>query len=327
MERYKVGLASRLKILREEAHYTQRQTARKLGIKVSTYSGWETGRAHPRDLRVFVELADLYDCSVDYLLGLTDERAAWLPCSGTTFRQQVQSNHKAKALLADYFVKHLVKPGDHLMLDMGSTLTVVADALRRSGIGGLRVASHSISAPLQLIESAVEYRQLGGKLHWRVPAAIPMGEMPDRLFPWSGPYKAIMTAVGFSMENGAATTDEDIARLNQRYMRDASEVIMLLDHSKFSVELDETTTMCGITPERTPWLKREKEFMLITEVNWDQGEAPDEYNKLEKESANEKNKNIEAEEPPDEEEFSSIRIFRSKLLPMKQQIPESETSE
>jgi len=311
-ERPELLLASRLKDLRDGAGKKQREIAKILGIQNSTYSGWEANRTHPRDLSIFLKLADLYGCSIDYLFGRSEEKAAWMPCSATVFKQAMQGNRGAKGLIAAYAVEHFVELGDGLILDIGSTLTVFADALKRSGVGGLRAASHSISAPLQLLESSVHYRQLGGNLHWSAAAVIPTGEMPDRLFPWSAPYKAIITADSFSIEHGAAIIDTDMVGLKQRYMRGASDVIMLLDHSKFSAEAYATLTMCGLAPEKTSWLPEDeagKPFTLVTDVNWGDGGEPEEYRKL-----------TEVIEPtiPPEGKFSSIRVFESQLIPMKQ---------
>lgn len=310
MPRHKIGLGSRLKTLREEKNYAQRQVAERIGVKVSTYSSWETGRTHPRELRIFSDLANLYDCSIDYLLCRTDERRiprnAWLPCSGTFFQQAMQKNRKAKHLLAAYVVKYLIEPGDRLLLNIGSTLTIFAIELRKSGIGGLKVASHSISVPLQLMESAIEYVQLGGVLHRSEAAVLPTKEMPSGWFPWAGPYKAVITAESFSIENGAATTDPQIALLDQRYTADADKIIMILDHSKFFVKAGATTTMCGIAPEKTEWLSEKKKFTLITEVDWDNRGEAEEYEKL---------ANKIVPKIPEDKEFSSVRIFESVLIP------------
>lgn len=47
---------------------TQRQVAEKLGIKQPSYIRYEKGNAEP-SLTNLVKLSDLFDVSVDYLLG------------------------------------------------------------------------------------------------------------------------------------------------------------------------------------------------------------------------------------------------------------------
>lgn len=64
-------LTKRIRELRENNHLTQRQLAAHLGLRQQTYSRYERGELIP-SLRVMAALADLYDTSVDFLVGLTD---------------------------------------------------------------------------------------------------------------------------------------------------------------------------------------------------------------------------------------------------------------
>lgn len=62
----------RLRDLREDRDLTQKEMAEHLHISQNTYSQYETGqRQTPID--VLIRLADYYETSIDYLLGLTDE--------------------------------------------------------------------------------------------------------------------------------------------------------------------------------------------------------------------------------------------------------------
>ncbi len=47
--------------------------AETIGVAYQTYAGWERGRTDIPALRV-VELARLFQCSTDYLLGVSDKR-------------------------------------------------------------------------------------------------------------------------------------------------------------------------------------------------------------------------------------------------------------
>ncbi|MBE6617181.1 MAG: helix-turn-helix transcriptional regulator [Ruminococcaceae bacterium] len=63
----------RLKDLREDSDLTQATLAKFLHIKQNTYSQYENGhRQIPLDALVL--LADFYNTSTDYILGLTNER-------------------------------------------------------------------------------------------------------------------------------------------------------------------------------------------------------------------------------------------------------------
>ncbi len=59
--------------LREDADLTQQQMAGMLHISQATYSRYESGTAtFPPE--VLIQLAQFYKTSVDYLLGLTNDR-------------------------------------------------------------------------------------------------------------------------------------------------------------------------------------------------------------------------------------------------------------
>lgn len=48
--------------------------SRKLGISSKTYNSYIKGTPIPSN--ILLDMADLFDCRVDYLLGLTDTRTA-----------------------------------------------------------------------------------------------------------------------------------------------------------------------------------------------------------------------------------------------------------
>ena len=69
--RYEMMKYERIRNLRIDGGYTQKQIAEYLHIKQNTYSQYEIGVLnYPID--VLIQLADFYDVSVDYLLGRTD---------------------------------------------------------------------------------------------------------------------------------------------------------------------------------------------------------------------------------------------------------------
>ena len=69
--RYEVMRYERIRNLRIDNGYTQKQVAEYLNIKQNTYSQYEIGVLnYPLD--AVGKLADLYSVSVDYLMGRTD---------------------------------------------------------------------------------------------------------------------------------------------------------------------------------------------------------------------------------------------------------------
>ena len=54
--------------LRREAVYTQERLAEMLGVSTAAVSKWETDSSYP-DITLLPKLAEVFECSVDYLLG------------------------------------------------------------------------------------------------------------------------------------------------------------------------------------------------------------------------------------------------------------------
>ena len=65
--------ANRLKHARMMKRLTQRQVAENTGLNQSSIHRWEHGETKP-NVEAIKKLIDLYDCSADYLFGLTDIR-------------------------------------------------------------------------------------------------------------------------------------------------------------------------------------------------------------------------------------------------------------
>ena len=66
----------RLKDLREDADFTQKQLADYLNVKQNTYSQYENGQRQI-PIEALIALAKFYKTSTDYILGLTNERKAY----------------------------------------------------------------------------------------------------------------------------------------------------------------------------------------------------------------------------------------------------------
>jgi Predicted transcriptional regulator len=63
----------RLRTLREERGLNMKQTAQKLNIPYTTYVGYEKNEREPNS-ETLIDIADFFNCSIDYLLGRSDER-------------------------------------------------------------------------------------------------------------------------------------------------------------------------------------------------------------------------------------------------------------
>ncbi|MDE7177124.1 MAG: helix-turn-helix domain-containing protein [Lachnospiraceae bacterium] len=63
----------RIRDLREDKDLTQTKLAKLIGMSQTGYSKYETGE-NDIPTNILIKLANLHETSVDYLLGLTDEK-------------------------------------------------------------------------------------------------------------------------------------------------------------------------------------------------------------------------------------------------------------
>ncbi|WP_026572982.1 helix-turn-helix domain-containing protein [Bacillus sp. UNC438CL73TsuS30] len=68
-------MLERLSELRKERKWSLQETADQLGIAKSTYAGYESGYRLP-SLQSLSQIADLFQTSVDYILGRTEDSLA-----------------------------------------------------------------------------------------------------------------------------------------------------------------------------------------------------------------------------------------------------------
>lgn len=64
---------NRIKVLREEFHYSQNELADKLGGAPSSIAMYEKGDRKP-SMEVLIKLSEIFNVSIDYLLGKSDIR-------------------------------------------------------------------------------------------------------------------------------------------------------------------------------------------------------------------------------------------------------------
>lgn len=68
-------LSRRLKKLRKEKQINQKDLAKKLNLSPSTIAMYETKKRKP-DSEILERMSNYFDVSIDYLLGLTNERSS-----------------------------------------------------------------------------------------------------------------------------------------------------------------------------------------------------------------------------------------------------------
>lgn len=64
---------NRIKQLREENNWTQLELSQKMDCAMSSIAMYEKGDRKP-SMEVLIKLSEIFDCSIDYLLGKSDIR-------------------------------------------------------------------------------------------------------------------------------------------------------------------------------------------------------------------------------------------------------------
>ncbi len=67
------GLGEKLKTLRAKYRFTQREIADRLNVSASVVAGYEQGNRTP-STETLCRLADVYQCTTDYLLGRESDK-------------------------------------------------------------------------------------------------------------------------------------------------------------------------------------------------------------------------------------------------------------
>lgn len=65
-------ISDRLRNMRIINHMTQREAAEKIGYSTAALNAWEKGKCSPT-AEALALLVGIYDCSADYVLGISDD--------------------------------------------------------------------------------------------------------------------------------------------------------------------------------------------------------------------------------------------------------------
>lgn len=68
-----VNMGDKMKTLRVERNFTQKQVADRVGVAVSAISSYESGMRYP-SYEVLIRYARMFHVSSDYLLGISSKR-------------------------------------------------------------------------------------------------------------------------------------------------------------------------------------------------------------------------------------------------------------
>lgn len=87
--------SERLKEQRKQAKLTQKEIAAQIGVSQQAYQKWEKGDKKPTQDKL-TKIAELFDVSVDYLLGNADEKKPILETAQVLFRKTVDDFNLTK---------------------------------------------------------------------------------------------------------------------------------------------------------------------------------------------------------------------------------------
>jgi DeoR/GlpR family transcriptional regulator of sugar metabolism len=220
---------------------------------------------------------------------------------GVKSRRHIEGKHQ----VAGFAVERFIGDGDHLLLDGGTQVEAFVEVCNGTR-QGIRAISHSASLALHFLKPRVNgFLQLGGVLDERTAA---FGDNHDRFGTGDfffthatevlrrfchGGYKAIVTGTAFSCEKGVAVTSQSVIEYKRAIINAASEVIILLDHSKFTESARQTVTFCGLVDDDAngkrksdeEWLEEDKPAHIVVEGPWknnkaSRDEAPEEFLRL-----------------------------------------------
>jgi repressor LexA len=96
-------LSARLKALRKQRSLTQVDLAKKFGVSQQAIAKWETAHSFPES-RTVAGLAEFFDVTSDYLLGITDSVYPSGPFSNVKIIGTVKAGYDALAYEEDYGV-------------------------------------------------------------------------------------------------------------------------------------------------------------------------------------------------------------------------------
>ena len=148
----------------------------------------------------------------------------------TAIERKRMFNIKDKERIGEEASK-LIKEGDYIMLDSGTTTLEVARHLDR--FQNLHIVTNAMNIAIELMAyKRFEIVLLGGNV--RVNSQSTVGPLALSVLRNFTRYKLFLGVDSFSIENGVSTPSLEEALLNQVMIQQAAKVIAVFDSSKFN---------------------------------------------------------------------------------------------
>lgn len=149
-----------------------------------------------------------------------------------SWQQKADAHASEKRAIAQFVADHLVRPGDVVFIDSGTTPAAVARALADRDDITLIVAG--LAALLEVSESAAKVLVLGGRL--RRPSASFLGEGALLMLDLITPDVAFLGTDFVDPTHGANYHDLEQAVFKTRVMRESLRSWLVVDHTKLDGE-------------------------------------------------------------------------------------------
>jgi DeoR family transcriptional regulator of aga operon len=152
------------------------------------------------------------------------------PNEDTTIDRKRLFNVKEKERIGAEAAK-LIKDGDFIMLDSGTTTLEIARHLEK--FKNLRILTNAMNIATELMNyKRFDVVLLGGNV--RVNSHSTVGPLALSVLRNFSQYKLFLGVDSFSIENGISTPNLEEALLNQLMIQQADKVIAVFDSSKFN---------------------------------------------------------------------------------------------
>lgn len=173
---------------------------------------------------------DLADLERDGLLkrthgGAVSPRLAAIEPSLAEKQDQYRTEKIAIATLA----AGLVRQGDTILLDAGSTTRQIASQLRHRR--GITVVTNALNIAWELASSDLELVLIGGQVRRGILSQV--GPLAEQAITALHVDKLFLGANGVDLEKGVTTPNLLEAQTKRAMVASATEVILVADHSKF----------------------------------------------------------------------------------------------
>jgi len=147
----------------------------------------------------------------------------------STFSQREKINVIEKKAIARKGVE-LIKPGDNIIIDTGTTTLYLARELVRLEFP-FTVATTSLAVASALFNSHIDVLIFGGFLRREIPDLV--GPLTEKNLLEFHAHKLFMGCDGIIVEEGFFTSDLNISHIEEKMVEIADRVIVLTDNTKF----------------------------------------------------------------------------------------------